>query len=78
MNIELLKRFLNYLAVEKGLARNSLDSYERDLQKYFAFLRLKEPDAVAPQDVLAFLTHLSAEGLATPLQPDVFPRSGIP
>jgi len=66
MNIELLKRFLNYLAVEKGLARNSLDSYERDLQKYFAFLRLKEPDAVAPQDVLAFLTHLSAEGLATP------------
>jgi len=24
MNIELLKRFLNYLAVEKGLARNSL------------------------------------------------------
>jgi integrase/recombinase XerD len=66
MNIELLKRFLNYLAVEKGLARNSLESYERDLQKYFAFLRLKEPDAVAPQDVLAFLTHLSAEGLATP------------
>jgi len=66
MNIELLKRFLNYLAVEKGLARNSLDSYERDLQKYFAFLRLKEPGDITPQDVRTFLSQLLSEGLATP------------
>ena len=66
MDIDLLKRFLNYLAVEKGLARNSLESYERDLRKYFVFLKLKAPEAIGPQDVLAFLSHCSSAGLATP------------
>ena len=66
MDIDLLKRFLNYLAVEKGLARNSLESYERDLRKYFVFLKFKAPEAIGPQDVLAFLSHCSSAGLATP------------
>ncbi len=34
----LLRQFLNYLAVEKGLARNSLLAYEQDLLRYHAFM----------------------------------------
>lgn len=35
----LIREFLEYLSVEKGLAANSLDAYERDLSNYRAFLR---------------------------------------
>ena len=66
MQSELLKRFLNYLAVEKGLSRNTLESYARDLRKYFAFLENKSPDDIRQQDVLDFLTRLSEEGMAAP------------
>lgn len=66
MNDILLKKFLDYLAVEKGLARNTVESYTRDLHKYFAFMKTKEPDAIAQADVVAFLAHLSSEGIAVP------------
>ena len=37
MDDDLLARYLNFLAVEKGLAQNTLESYERDLRRYFVF-----------------------------------------
>jgi integrase/recombinase XerD len=66
MEEELIKRFLNYLAVEKGLAKNSLESYERDLRKYFHFMKTKSVDDISRTDVVSFQTRLSAEGIATP------------
>jgi len=66
MQSDLLKRFLNYLAVEKGLSRNTLESYGRDLRKYFLFMEPKSHDAIGQQDVLEFLAGLSAEGNSTP------------
>lgn len=68
MNIDLLKSFLNYLAVEKGLSRNTLESYERDLRKYFRYLGKKEPGGIEQRDVLEFLSLLSREGMAVPSQ----------
>jgi integrase/recombinase XerD len=68
MKTDLLKSFLNYLAVEKGLSRNTLESYERDLRKYFSFLDDKEPGEITQQDVLGFLSMLSREGMAVPSQ----------
>ncbi len=64
MNEELVNRFLNYLAVEKGLSRNTLESYERDLRGYVAFLRSKGPDEVALSDVVSYLARLNAGGIA--------------
>ena len=34
-----LKDFIHYLTVEKGLAKNTLISYERDLKSYMKFLK---------------------------------------
>jgi integrase/recombinase XerD len=62
----LLEKFINYLAVEKGLARNTLDSYERDLRKYLDFMKGKRPDDILPSDVSSFLTGLASAGLAPP------------
>lgn len=66
MNDTLLTNFLNYLAVEKGLARNTLESYERDLRKYLFFMRAREPDTITRSDIVSFMTHLSSEGIANP------------
>ncbi|MBT1076721.1 site-specific tyrosine recombinase XerD [Geobacter grbiciae] len=62
-----LDLFLNYLLVEKGLAKNSLDSYGRDMIRYLDFLEKRdcgEPSAVRSVDVADFLAHLKERGLA--------------
>src|SRR5512137_1832469 len=66
MHRDLLKSFLNFLAVEKGLSRSTLDSYEGDLRKYFTFMSKKAPGEIQQQDVRDFLSHLSEDGVAAP------------
>jgi integrase/recombinase XerD len=66
MDISLLERFLTFLAVEKGLSRNTLQSYERDLRKYVAFLKDREPDSLVQADVQNFIVHLSTAGMSSP------------
>jgi integrase/recombinase XerD len=64
MNDELLAKYLGYLRVEKGLSPNTLESYERDLRRYFTFMREKSPTDVARADVAAFFSALAKSGLA--------------
>ena len=55
-----LDLFLNYLVVERGLSRNTLDAYGRDLSRYASFVnsaKISGPAAVTSSDVLSFLTH---------------------
>ena len=60
-------QFLNYLTVEKGLSRNTLESYGRDLGKYAAFLEKKgisDPRDAARGDIREFVEHLRRSGLS--------------
>jgi len=61
-----LDLFLNYLVVERGLSRNTLDAYGRDLTRYVAFLERGGCSLaqVSPADVLRFLADLKQNDLS--------------
>lgn len=53
--------YLDHLAVERGVAANTLQSYRRDLNRYLAYLAADSVDDIAAVDsatVSAFLAHL--------------------
>jgi integrase/recombinase XerD len=63
-----LRRYLDYLAVERGLADNTLAAYRRDLERYAGWLAaagIDDPAAAGEDHLVAFLGALRAG--ATPL-----------
>ncbi len=64
--IDLVKGFLDSLSIEKGLSKNTLLSYGRDLKGYAAFLRKKRIEPISKvnrQDITDFLLHEKDRGL---------------
>ena len=62
-----LDHYLNYLAVERGLANNTLDAYGRDLARYLDYLESQKIEAlenISAAVVLRFLSHLKNAGLS--------------
>src|SRR5688572_3900176 len=61
---QLVLEFLGYLELERGFARNTLQSYRTDLLQFGSFLAARELDAVhaRPRDVSEFLTSLATNG----------------
>lgn len=64
---QLLDSFIAYLAVEKGLSKNTLESYGRDVGKFIAFIHEKNissVDAIKYDDILDFLSHFKKQGFS--------------
>jgi integrase/recombinase XerD len=68
MDLDLgVEEFLAALGAERGLARNTVAAYRRDLTQYRAFLAelgVEDVDAVLAPHVSAFVAHLHDAGLA--------------
>ncbi len=62
--MELFKSFLIYLSVEKGLSKNTIDSYSIDLRKFQDFLLSKDKGfaAFSRADIIDFIERLRDEG----------------
>ncbi len=58
--------YMNYIAVEKGLSRNTLDSYSGDLIRYMNFLRELgyRIEGSSKVEVMSFLLSLRKRGLS--------------
>lgn len=63
-----LKQYLNFIKIEKGLADNSAESYENDLRRYFHFLtqnlKMTALGGVTLQHIEKYLEELTSMGLA--------------
>jgi integrase/recombinase XerD len=60
-------QYLNFLALEKNAAPNTLVSYRRDLDRYIRYLtsvQIISPAQVSEEHAAAFLRHLGARGLS--------------
>lgn len=56
----LIDQYLNYLLIEKGLSRTTLESYSGDMIRYREFLRQNRTAAISENDTPLILKHMIA------------------
>ncbi|MEW6586854.1 MAG: site-specific tyrosine recombinase XerD [Nitrospirota bacterium] len=63
-SVDILNDFLAYLSAEKGLSRNTVESYRLDLRKFGAFLSSEDKDlsSFLKKDIVDFMERLAEEG----------------
>jgi len=64
---QLLDQFLDFLIVERGLSKNTLDSYSRDLTRYIRYLKKEHVSHIKETNYLhisGFLSELKEMGLS--------------
>lgn len=65
---KLLDEFLNYLTIEKGLSKNTIESYKRDLKSYMVYLKTKKIDSINSTDralIVSYLLSMQKQGKAS-------------
>jgi len=59
-----MKSFLHFCRTEKGLAKNSLEAYRRDLAHFSGFLKQTDAASATLETLRGYVDHLKAAGLA--------------
>jgi len=64
---DIIRLFIQYLSVEKGLSLNTQQSYYHDLTKFSFFLKKEKISwfAVKEEDLIKFIHHTSRSGLSS-------------
>jgi integrase/recombinase XerD len=62
-DIQLLEQYIDRLWLEKGLSRNTLDSYHRDLQTFRLWLDGRDIVSVRREDLMRYLSDRMAKGI---------------
>jgi integrase/recombinase XerD len=57
--------FLNHLQIERGLSKNTISAYKRDLLKFSSFLGNMDLSTITPGDITRFETTLREDNLST-------------
>lgn len=64
----LIEEFINYLSVERGLAKNTLMAYRQDLEAYAGYLEkqhgLKTPDGIKRELITSYMQGQKKSGLS--------------
>jgi integrase/recombinase XerD len=63
----LIDDYLNFMAVEKGASRNTIDGYSRDLNRYAAYidsLKIRDIRRIGAEELISYLARLKGDGLA--------------
>ncbi|MBS4030805.1 MAG: site-specific tyrosine recombinase XerD [Clostridiales bacterium] len=64
----LLRDFIHYVSVEKGLAKNTLESYNRDLRSFCTYLKqhgVESIEKATRAEIVGYLLSLQKSGKAT-------------
>jgi integrase/recombinase XerD len=63
---EHIDNFIYFLEVERGVSRNTIQSYRKDLEKFMDYIQKKgrNVSAVTREDIVAFLMHLKDQELS--------------
>ncbi len=62
-NKDILKEYFSYLRYEKGLSKNTVESYGRDLYKFFSMVD-KPYNEVMEKDISEYVIKLIADGIS--------------
>ena len=66
---DIIEQFIFFMEVERGVSPNTIDSYKRDLVKFFRYLKkIKKSNklaSVSRDDITEFLMYLKDSGLST-------------
>lgn len=68
MDIQILSEYLDFLEIEKGLAKNTLDAYRRDITEFFDFCyekNIKDVNNVQRSDINNFILQLREKKYTT-------------
>jgi site-specific recombinase XerD len=59
--VELKRQFLEYLEIERGRSVKTVENYDRYLERFFAFAKVKNPNDITEEQVREFRLYLNRQ-----------------